>query len=496
MINVSCSVFQKILSFIMSAVSMVLMFFNFGYNQNICDGINFDSIRSISDAGYSDKAYKNLIGNDAVSTDFVCADEKFSVTAGGAEIPVYTMPLYSGQKDKGTLHSFCFIEISSEESFEIRIKSSLLIKPAIYPQKEFYQGLNYVSFAVEPDEEGTYTFFRNRSSDEDVLTIRIFHKRSEDEQIERYKEEYGSENVLVFDKGMHETEQIVLHSDSVLYLKSGAYLKVKHSDKNGGAIKAEDFKNIIIDGRGILDLSCLDWHERNGMEFLHGENLKISDITILNSANWSCYMYNIKNAEIRSASIFGSRQNGDGIDVCNSQNIFVENCFVRAGDDCYNVKTLGNEADTPSENISFRYNVAWATKARAAGITGETNCDIRNVEFDDMTVIRCDASWNDERIGTLAVVNETGGGNIENVSFKNIEIVDSECPPILLSVLSGRTDVKIQKIFFENINFSSRKNISICRKSESNEIDFSLKNVTKNGKPISDKDIFNDINSI
>lgn len=485
----NCPVFQKILSFIMSAVSMVLMFFNFGYNQKICDGINgisFDAIRSVSDAGYSDKAYKNLIGNDAISTDFMCTDEKFSVTAGGAVIPVYTMPLYSGKKGKGTLNSFCCIESSSEEAFEIRIKSSLLIKPAIYPRKDFYHGFNYVSFVVEPDEKGTYTFFRNKSSDEDVLTIRIFHRRSEDEQIESYKAEYGSGNVIVFDKGIHETEQVVLHSDSVLYLKSGAYLRIKHSDKNGGAIKAEDFKNIIVDGRGILDLSCLDWHERNGMEFLHGENLKINDITILNSANWSCYLYNIEDAEIRNVSIFGSRQNGDGIDICNSRNISVENCFVRAGDDCYNVKTLGGETDSPCENISFRHNVAWATKARAAGITGETNCDIRNVEFDDITVIRCDASWNDERIGALAVVNETGSGNIENVSFKNIEIVDSECPPVLLSVLSGRTDVKMQKIFFENINFNSRKGISIYRKSESNEIDFSLKNITKNGEPISD----------
>ena len=480
-------VFQKISGIIMAIVSVITMYFNFGYNQKICEGINgicFDEIKSVSDAGYSVSEYKKLIGNDAISSDFVCRDEEFTVAAGGAEIPAYTVPLYSGQKNKGTLHSFCYIESSTSDAFEIRIKTSVLISPALYPQKDFYQGFNYISFTVQPNEEGTYTFFANKNSDSKVLTIRIFNGRNEDEQIKKYKAEYGDNNVTIFEKGIHEIDQIVLNSDSVLYLKSGAYLKVKHSNKIGGAIKAENFRNIVIDGRGILDLSNLDWHERNGMEFFYGDNLIIKDITILNSANWSCYLYNIINAEISNVSIFGSRQNGDGIDICNSQNVVVQNCFVRAGDDCYNVKTLGSETDTPSENILFNHNVAWATKARAAGITGETSCDIRNVEFDDMTVIRCDAEWNDERIGALAIVNETGNGNIEDIRFKNIRIKDSKCPPILLSVLSGRTDVKMRKIVFENIDFSSKKKINIYKQSDSNIIDFSLENVTKNGKPV------------
>lgn len=490
------SFFQKIISWFMTFISIITMYFSFGYDIKICDGINgiyFDGITSISDAGYTKKAYKKLTGNDAISSDFVCLDKKFTVNAGGIEIPVYTIPLYSGKKDKGTLHSFCYLESSASESFEIRIKTSALVSPAIYPKKDFYQGFNYVSFMVQSDEEGTYTFFSNKNSDTNVLTIRIFNRRDENEQIEQYKAKYGNDNVTVFGEGIHEINQLSLHSDSVLYLKAGAYLKVKHSNKTGGAIRAENFNNIIIEGRGMLDLSNLEWHERNGLEFLYGNNLKINDITILNSANWSCYLYNIKNSEIRNVSIFGSRQNGDGIDICNSQNIVAENCFIRAGDDCYNVKTLGNKTDTVSENIVFKHNVAWATKARAAGITGETNCDIRNIEFDDMTVIRSDASWNDERIGALAVVSEEGSGNIENVVFRNIEITDSKCPPVLISVLSNRTDVKMDRIRFENINFNSKKKISIYKKAESNMIDYSFKNVTVNQKSVSQKNIYTDI---
>ncbi|MCQ2480261.1 MAG: glycosyl hydrolase family 28 protein, partial [Clostridia bacterium] len=442
-------------------------------------GISFEEIQSIKNAGYSLNEYKKLIGNDGISTAFICKDESFTVTAGGTDVPVYTMPLYSGKADKGTLHAFCYIEKEPSAEFEIKIKTSVIVNPEVYPHKDFYRGFNFISFKIQPEETGTYTFFTNKNSDKNVLTIRIFDSRDEEKEIENYQQNFGKENVIVFEKGTHEIEQIVLESDKVLYLKSGAYLKVKHSEKIGGAVKADNFKNVLIEGRGFLDLSELCWHERNGMEFLHGENLTIKDITIVNSANWSCYLYNVKNALIENVSIFGSRQNGDGIDICNSRDVTVRNCFVRVGDDCYNVKTLGNETDSPSENITFCNNVAWATKARGAGITGETNCDIRNISFEDMCILRCDATWNDQRIGALAVVTEEGNGNIENVSFKNIEIVDSKCPPILVSVLSDRVDVKMENISFENIKFHSRKNPAINKGADTNIIDYQLKNVEK-----------------
>ncbi len=477
--------FKKFFSIFLVAISTVLTFFDIGTNQAICpnvNGISFEKIQSIKDAGYSLKEYKKLIDNDGTQGDFVCKDSTFTVTAGGTDIPTYTVPLYNGRADKGTLHSFCYIEKDSSAQFEIKIKTSVLLNPQIYPQKDFYRGFNFVSFKIQSGEAGTYTFFSNKNSDKNVLTIRVFESRNDEKNIENYQQNFGKENVIVFEKGMNEIEQILLKSDTVLYLKSGAFLKVKHSEKAGGAIKAESFENIIIDGRGVLDLSELNWHERNGMEFLFGTNLTIKDITILNSANWSCYLYNVKNAVIEDVSIFGSRQNGDGIDICNSKDVTVKNCFVRAGDDCYNVKTLGNETDSPSENITFQNNVAWATKARGAGITGETNCNIRNVVFKDMCILRCDATWNDKRIGALAVVTEEGGGNIDGVYFENIDIVRSACPPILVSVLSDRDDVKIENIHFENISYNSKKEPSVLKGAETNEIDCRFKNILRNTK--------------
>lgn len=385
------------------------------------------------------------------------------------------------------MHSFCYIDSNCTESYTVKIDTAILFVPAIYPEIDFYQGINYVSFTVHPGEEGVYTFFENRYSDCHVLTIRIFNGQNEDEQIAQYISAFGEEHVTVLGSGLHEPEQLLLSSDSVLYLKSGAYLKMKHGDKSGGAIRAENFENNVLDGKGILDCSNLSWHERNGIEFMLGKNLTIRNITILNSANWSCYLYNVFHVDLTGITIFGSRQNGDGIDVCNSRNVRIGNCFVRAGDDCFNVKTLGNPDDTPCEDITFNHNVAWATKAHAAGLTGEMNCDIRNIVFDDLTVIRCDADWNDKRIGALAIVQEEGQGNVENVFFNNIRIVDAQCPPILLSVLSDRTDVKMRNIHFENIDYNSRKKISVYRCSDTNQIDYYLRNITKNHKPVSTK---------
>lgn len=53
----------------MTLISIITMYFSFGYDMKICDGINgiyFDGFTSISDAGYTKKAYKKLTGNDAI----------------------------------------------------------------------------------------------------------------------------------------------------------------------------------------------------------------------------------------------------------------------------------------------------------------------------------------------------------------------------------------------------------------------------------------------
>lgn len=53
---------------------------------------------------------------------------------------------------------------------------------------------------------------------------------------------------------------------------------------------------------------------------------------------------------------------------------------------------------------------------------GEVNKPITNITFKDSAVICRDATWNNNRVASLAVIIELAEGSIDGVTFDNIEI--------------------------------------------------------------------------
>ena len=70
---------------------------------------------------------------------------------------------------------------------------------------------------------------------------------------------------------------------------------------------------------------------------------------------------------IRNIKIVNSRvQNDDGINPCNSQDVLIDDCFVRTDDDCVALKGLRNlnAPDAPVHGITVRHCVFWCDRAR------------------------------------------------------------------------------------------------------------------------------------
>lgn len=244
--------------------------------------------------------------------------------------------------------------------------------------------------------------------------------------------------------------------------------------------------NIKFVGRGVLDLSHLDRRERRGVVFTECKNIEVEGIKIVNSPEWSFITYLCENFSIKDVDIFGYRMNSDAFAICNSKNGTIDRCFARSGDDLFDVKTLGGPADASAENITFKNCVAWGGKARCYGIHGEVNSPIKNITFKDSAVICRDATWNNNRVASLAVIIELAEGSIDGIVFDNIEIFRDDGRAMACVVFTeeiGDMDTvpiynfTADNVVFRNITYTAAMKSKFSAANDTNTVNVTVENV-------------------
>jgi polygalacturonase len=116
------------------------------------------------------------------------------------------------------------------------------------------------------------------------------------------------------------------------------------------------------------------------------------------------------------------RENSDGVDICNTQNALVEDCFLRNNDDEVCVKTTSPPPAEESKNILVHRCVVWNERARGLGITSETRANISNVCFRDCDILHDFSAGGD--CAALAVL-VSDSGTISDILFEDIRINDT-----------------------------------------------------------------------
>lgn len=423
----------------------------------------------------SDGSYEANGSNDGTG---LFISPYFTLKTDGREVPVYASLSYNYSKDIGVLHSYSYIFVEDADSFEAEAVLSFFSK--VKNAKILPESLN-----VKPEVEenritakisslGIYTFLINDDSPEYSFTLFVKEYVDEEAEIEEYRREYGEENVRVLEKGFYEFEYVGDVTDnSVMYFRRGSYVVSKHvydieSEEEflslpyrEGFIEINNKKNVVVDGCGTVDFTQLDRKERDPLKLYYTEDCKVSGMIFINPAHWTVNSYASKNLEIKDITIFGYRTNSDGINICGCENVKVSDCFARNGDDCFSVKTMNSFYE--SRNIVFEKCIAWSTKARCFGITGEVEADISNIMFRDCAVIYRDATWDNDRVSSIAVVVENGAGNINDVVFENIEIYHDAGRAINCIVYGEDvTDCKVSGLVFRNVKFSAEEKSRLC----------------------------------
>lgn len=230
----------------------------------------------------------------------------------------------------------------------------------------------------------------------------------------------GTPGVRYFGPGLHRPGKLQLASGETLYLAGGA---VVHT-----SVQAHGASGVRILGRGIIDTSEFTRDQGGGCIRLTGcTNVHVEGIVLRDPDVWCLSAFGCRDLTIADVQLVGLwRYNADGIDLCNSENAVVRNCFVRAFDDAIVLKGLNwgrnGFSDRPIRNIRVHDNVIWCDWGRALEIGAETSApEFTDIRFTDCDVIRTTHIAMDIQCGDRA--------RVHGVRYERIRVETDEAAP-------------------------------------------------------------------
>ena len=143
------------------------------------------------------------------------------------------------------------------------------------------------------------------------------------------------------------------------------------------------------------------------------ENVRITDLSIKNSAYWTVHLIGCNDGVIQGVTILNNLKvrNGDGIDLDHSRNIRISDCYIESGDDCICLKNRREyEEYGPCENIVVT-NCTMTSRSCAIKIGSENVDRISHAVFDN-----CIIRDSNRGIG----IQNRDEGTVNNIIFSNM----------------------------------------------------------------------------
>jgi hypothetical protein len=232
-----------------------------------------------------------------------------------------------------------------------------------------------------------------------------------------------------FGPGVHRPGIMHLRSGETLYLAAGA---VVH-----GAVLVDDAENVTICGRGILDVSSLKRGQSPGAISLAGcRNVRVEGLIIRDTNRWAVVPSACRDVTISGLKLIGFwRYNADGINVCNSENVVIEDCFIRAFDDCVTMKGMDRKHhrftelgrglpldELPTRRVTIARCVIWNDWGVALKFGSETSApEIADIRFVDCDILRT--------AGAAISIHLSGPAAIHDVCFERLRVELDRDPP-------------------------------------------------------------------
>lgn len=352
--------------------------------------------------------------------------------------------------------------------------------------------------------------------------------------IRNFKERTSlAKTVLRYGAGVHNIGNVELFSNTTVIIDRDAYLY--------GSFFAAGANNISICGYGVIDgggdirgedtrliphsydfawpseraelISALEKYnvQKGILRFYNCKGIRVEGVCLRDASTFAAVMANCTDIVLDNIKTVGMwKYNSDGIDLFNSSDAVIRNCFLRNFDDCIALKGICGWDYWNLENILVEKCVTWCDWGRNLEIGAETNapayrniifrdcdcihgstifCDIQhhncadicNVTFED---IRCE--YTKHQLGDVyqedmnkpypytlkhpvlcgAFIYDMGlfsknrhNGNIHDITFRNITVIhDSDGIPNPEIILQGISEeYKVRRVCIDNINKNGKR---------------------------------------
>lgn len=287
----------------------------------------------------------------------------------------------------------------------------------------------------------------------------------------------GTGGTVLFENGTFYVGQIIPLSDMSIFVDASATLLFKY-DRNeykhivasngyngnhqlgAGLFLTEDgTQNVRIEGGGTIDADGLYAFNQNDpsnqrpctMYLTLSHDITVQNLNLYNAQHWTVVPYESENLTFRNIAITNHiAPNRDGIDPTNCSNMTVENCNIIAGDDAFCPKS-GNMV--PSYNVDVR-NCLLTSYCNGIKFGTDAQGPFKNYNFEDIYV---------KSVGMAAItLQAVDGSEMQNISFKRIDIIDTVASVNLAlghRMRTGTGETKhlgfIRDIYFDELSFQN-----------------------------------------
>ncbi len=309
---------------------------------------------------------------------------------------------------------------------------------------------------------------------------------------------YLEKNAILL--GSSNLDDYLFFSEKKNYINKVTKPTYNNCDYNGKPakyfIRAINAKAFGIMGSGIIDGNeriyygnITKWHIDGyfypRIPLLYLENccdFILEDVTLRNSAFWTCHMVGCHSAIINKINILNNTKlaNSDGIDPDHCNNIHIKNCNITSADDCIVFKnTEAFEKYGPTYNMLVE-NCNLISTSAAIKFGTESVDDFYNIHIKNIKI---------EKSNRGISLQLRDKGNIYNTIFNNITIETRRFSPdywwgraegIAITALNRNENTtcgKIHDIEFNNININGENGIFIYGNNNIDNLIFNNVNV-------------------
>ena len=319
---------------------------------------------------------------------------------------------YNVQVDMDRVQDASMVQFDMDEPVEVMVKKNngLIQTVDIRPKSKgikYKQVENCIVFTLQEPQYLSVEFNGDR-----LHNLHLFANPAEKEVYTENKE-----GVMYFGPGIHRPQdlpnnQIRIPSNTTVYLAPGAVIQAK--------LLVDHAENVKIIGRGII------YKGIRGIEITNSKNVWIDGISVINPDHYSIFGGGSKDVIIRNFKSFSCKGWSDGIDMMSCQNIDIENIFMRNSDDCMAFYNHRWNWWGGTNNVNVRSAILWADIAHPINIGGhgdpeaEIGENIENLTFKDIDILEHDEDDYPYQ-GCMAVV--CGDKNLaRNILFEDIRI--------------------------------------------------------------------------